>query len=99
MYVDIDDVDVWSGWSSAMWRAWYAALWTEAAVLAQHPQAEERLRRARAATQENPIATTIVARATDLARGDHDAVAAYATEFAALGCDYQRRRSESLAYT
>ena len=99
MDADIDDTEVWGGWNSAMWRTWYAALWAEAAVLAKHPQAEERLRRAASATQENPIAATIVARAGDLARGDHEAVAAHATAFAALGCDYQSRRSELLANT
>ena len=97
MDADIDDTEVWGGWGSAMWRAWYAALWTEAAVLAKHPRAEERLRRAGPATQENPVAATIVARAGDLARGDHEAVGTYAATFAALGCDYQSRRSELLA--
>ena len=97
MEADIDDTVVWGTWSSAMWCTWYAAFWAEAAVLAEHPQAEDRLRRARLATRENPVAATIVARATDLARHDHAAVARHATAFATLGCDYQRRRSESLA--
>ena len=97
MCADIDEPKTWGNQTSAMWRPWYAALWAEAGVLAEHPETEERIRRARPQTRENPIAATIVARAADLARGDRVAVAASAATFATLGCDYQRGRSEALA--
>ena len=45
-----------------MWRPWYAALWAEAAVLSGHEDAADRIRRARVATADNPIATAIVDR-------------------------------------
>ena len=53
-------------WISGMWRPWYAALWAEAAVLTGHPDAAARIRRARLAAADNPIATAIVARAAAL---------------------------------
>jgi hypothetical protein len=96
---DIDDSDIWASWDAAMWRPWYGALWAEAAVLADHPDAEARLRRASRATAENPIAATIVERAADLAAGDDHAVRRHAQTFAELGCDYQRLRCEHLLAT
>lgn len=94
---DIDDDTVWRHWLAALWRPWYAALWAEAAVLAAHPDAAERLVRSAEATRDNRIATAIVERARDRMRGDLAAVRTHAGAFARLGCDYQRRRSEALA--
>jgi predicted ATPase/DNA-binding CsgD family transcriptional regulator len=94
---DIDDPTVWDNFVSCMWRPWYAALWAEAAVLAAHPDARARLQRAAVATRENEIAATIVKRAADLHRGRRDALPSHAQVFARLGCDYQRRRTETLA--
>jgi predicted ATPase/DNA-binding CsgD family transcriptional regulator len=93
---DIDDPALWDVFTSCMWRPWYAALWAEAAVLASHPNAAERVRRADAATRENEIAGTIVKRAADLLRGNREALISHAQAFARLGCDYQRRRTEAL---
>ena len=58
-------------WASGMWRPWYAALWAEAAVVADHPDAAARIRRARLVTLGNPVAAAIVDRAAALA-GDRD---------------------------
>jgi hypothetical protein len=93
---DIDDPDVWRAWIPGMWRPWYAALWAEAAVLAEHPEAPDRLRRASAATRQNPVAATIVRRAADLHQGNPGVRTAYARRFADLGCTYQERRTSSL---
>ena len=54
-------------WASGMWRPWYAALWAEAAVVTGHPDAADRIRRARLATWDNPVAAAIVERAAALA--------------------------------
>jgi predicted ATPase/DNA-binding CsgD family transcriptional regulator len=96
---DIDDRAVWDGWNPALWRPWYAALWAEAAVLSRHPDTDARLRRGVAATRENPVAAAILHRATDLARGNHDALEGHARTFAALGCRYQQRRTQTLLAT
>lgn len=92
----VDDRRVWNRWDAALWRPWYAALWAEAAVLDHRPDAEDRLRRSVAATAENPIAATIVRRASDLAHGDRQSLSAHARTFAALGCRYQERRTATL---
>jgi hypothetical protein len=85
-----------------MWRPWYAALWAEAAVLTGHPDAAGRIRRARLATWDNPVAAAIVARAGALA-GDRDGQHPAALNQAALhpaaaalqaaGCRYQWART------
>src|SRR5262245_56251121 len=93
---DIDDPDLWKSFVSALWRPWYAALWAEAAVLANHPDAETRLQRGVAATSENPIATAIVQRARDLAHGNDDTLPTHARTLGTLGCVYQQRRTMSL---
>ena len=67
---DLDDQRVWGFWITGYWRPWYAALWAEAAVLAHTADAHDRIRRARRATRDNPIATAIVERAAALAAGD-----------------------------
>ena len=54
-------------WASGMWRPWYAALWAEAAVVTGQPDAAARIRRARLATRDNPVAAAIVDRAEALA--------------------------------
>jgi predicted ATPase/DNA-binding CsgD family transcriptional regulator len=93
---DIDGPDPWAGFVSMLWRPWYAALWAEAAVLTDHPDAATRLQRSVAATSENPIASTIVDRARDLAHGVYDNFPAHARTFGGLGCVYQQRRTETL---
>ena len=79
-------------WHNGMWRPWYAALWAEAAVLAGHPDAADRIRRARVATADNPIAAAIVDRAAALA-GDRDGLIPAAAALQAAGCRYQWART------
>ena len=93
---DVDDREVWGTWIMGLWRPWYAALWVEAAALAGHPDAADRLRRGAAATRENPIAAAIVRRSAALVRGDHDTLLTFPRTFAELGCRYQERRSQTL---
>ena len=95
---DIDDPDIWASRLTAafFWRPWYTALWAEAAVLCNHPDTDIRLQRGIAATRENPIATTILHRARDIAHGNHDTLPTHARTFAGLGCVYQQRRTETL---
>jgi hypothetical protein len=80
-----------------MWRPWYGAMWAEAAVLGREPTREDRLRRARTAARDNPIAAALVDRAAAIDAGRTDVVAALATTFDDLGCVYQRDRSRRLA--
>lgn len=93
--VDIDDAQ-WSHWALALWRLWYAALWAESAVLSGHPDARERLARAAALTEQNPIARTIVERSASWSARDVDGLQRHAQRFDELGCRYQARRTESL---
>jgi hypothetical protein len=79
-------------WFSAMWQPWYAALWAEAAVVAGHPEAASRVRRARRVARDNPVAVAIVARAGALA-GGRDGLAPAAAVLAAAGCRYQWART------
>ncbi|HEX3305270.1 MAG TPA: ATPase, partial [Streptosporangiaceae bacterium] len=80
------------GWAAGMWRPWYAALWAEAAVLTGQPDVASRIRRARLATVDNPIAAAIVARAEALT-GDRAGLAPAAEALSAAGCRYQWART------
>jgi hypothetical protein len=79
-------------WASGLWRPWYAALWAEAAVIAGHQDAGDRIQRARLLTADNPIAAAIVERAAALA-GNRDGLAPAAACLAAAGCRYQWART------
>jgi predicted ATPase len=79
------------------WRTWYAALWAEAAVLAGHPDAADRLARARRSTMDNPIALSIVERSAALAAGDRDRALASGERLQLAGCRYQWARTLILA--
>ncbi len=79
-------------WASGMWRPWYAALWAEAAVVTGHQDAADRIRRARLATWDNPVAAAIVDRAAALA-GDPAGLAPAAAALSAAGCRYQWART------
>ncbi|MGL5861376.1 MAG: LuxR C-terminal-related transcriptional regulator [Phycicoccus sp.] len=92
---DIDD-PLWAHWDRALWRLWYAALWSEAAALTGRPDTHDRLRRAAALTEQNPIAHTIVARSAAWWAEDAAAVQRHAHTFAELGCGYQARRTAAL---
>jgi hypothetical protein len=94
---DVDDPLVWRHWGSGPWRPWYAAVWSEAAVLAGHPDAADRIDRSRHAARDNPIAVAVVERAAAIAARDRDRLVRFAITFAQLGCPYQQARSGRLA--
>jgi predicted ATPase/DNA-binding CsgD family transcriptional regulator len=79
-------------WHNGMWRPWYAALWAEAAMVARHEDAGDRISRARLATADNPIAAAIVDRAAALG-GDRDGLITAAAALQAAGCRYQWART------
>ncbi len=80
-------------WLDGLWRPWYAAAWAEAAVLTGHPDAADRIRRARLATAGNPITAAIVDRAAALSDGNRAGALAAASELLAAGCRYQWART------
>jgi predicted ATPase/DNA-binding CsgD family transcriptional regulator len=80
-------------WISGLWRQWYAALKAETAVLTGEPDADERLKSARATAAGNPIATAIVDRAAALRGDDPRRLRAAAATFAGAGCPYQQART------
>jgi predicted ATPase/DNA-binding CsgD family transcriptional regulator len=92
---DIDDAQM-STCPAVDWRPWYAAVWAEAAVLAHHDDAPARIHRARRAARDNPIASTVIERASAIAAGDRSAVENLAATFARLGCPYQEARTRTL---
>jgi len=84
-------------WFAAEWLPWYAALWAEAAVLANLPDAAERIERARLSVAANPVTAAMVDRAAALATGDTDGLAAAAEALEPTGCRYQWARTLVLA--
>jgi hypothetical protein len=84
-------------WFSGIWRQWYAAFWAEAAVLADHPEADSRLERARTMAAGNPIATAIVERSEAWRRDDQPELLAAAEALADAACPYQQARTLVLA--
>jgi predicted ATPase/DNA-binding CsgD family transcriptional regulator len=81
---------------NGVWRAWYASAWAEAAVLAGHPDADDRVDRARGLTLGNPVAYAIVMRASALAAGAANGRGDLVTAAAALlplGSRYQWART------
>jgi predicted ATPase/DNA-binding CsgD family transcriptional regulator len=87
-----------TAWYNGMWRPWYAALWAEAAVLTSHPDAADRIGRARQNAGGNPVAVAIVDRAAALTGmpgpgGGRDELLAVATALAEGGCRYQWART------
>ncbi|SHM72465.1 ATP-binding protein [Cryptosporangium aurantiacum] len=84
-------------WYSGLWRPWYAAVWAEAAALSGHPDAAERLARARRSAVDNPIALAVVERSAAVATGDRKGVLAAAEQLHPTGCRYQWARSLVLA--
>jgi len=97
--LDVDDRDTWWHAGLTIYRPWYAAVWAEAAVLAQRDDHADRIERARRAVRDNPIARAMVERAAAIAAGDRHTVESLAAAFEALGCPYQRERTEALAST
>lgn len=88
--------EVWK-WVSWIWLHWYVALRAEAAVLAGHPDARERVVAARAVVAGNPVATAQVDRAEALLDGDLPRLLAVGEAFDAAGCHYQSARTLLLA--
>jgi predicted ATPase/DNA-binding CsgD family transcriptional regulator len=85
---------------NGMWRAWYASAWAEAAVLAELPDADERVRLALPLTAGNPIAAALVRRSSALlgmgdprAEGGRDELVAAASALRTLGARYQWART------
>ncbi|WP_433540000.1 ATP-binding protein [Streptosporangium sandarakinum] len=87
---------VWK-WVCWIWLHWYAALRAEAAVLAGHPDARDRIASARIVTAGNPVASAQVDRAEALLDGDLPRRLAVAAAFEAAGCRYQAARTLVLA--
>jgi predicted ATPase/DNA-binding CsgD family transcriptional regulator len=87
---------VWK-WVSWIWLHWYVALRAEAAVLAGHPDARERIAAARSTVAGNPAATAQLDRAQALLDGDLPRLLAAADAFAAASCRYQAARTLLLA--
>ena len=79
------------------WLPWYTAAWAEASVLTAQPDAGKRLRRAAQATYGNGIVATIVERAKALHERRPERLDAYSRRFTAAGCNYQARRTITLA--
>ncbi|WP_246005003.1 ATP-binding protein [Nocardioides marmorisolisilvae] len=86
-----------NGWHLGLWRPWWTAYWAEASVLADLPDALERVERTRPHVTANPIASAILDRAAALAAGDLDAVLATQEAMRAAGCRYQEARTLLLA--
>jgi hypothetical protein len=81
---------------NGMWRAWYASAWAEAAVLAERPDAVERVERARLLTGGNPVVDALLARASGLAEGAEEGrsqLQLAATSLHGLGAHYQWART------
>jgi hypothetical protein len=87
---------VWK-WVTWIWLHWYVALRAEAAVLAGHREARDRVAAARATVTGNPVATAQVERAAALLDGDQPRLLAAADAFEAAGCRYQWARTLVLA--
>ncbi|MCK2215618.1 LuxR C-terminal-related transcriptional regulator [Actinomadura sp. ATCC 31491] len=88
--------EVWK-WITWIWHHWYVALRAEAAVLAGHPDARDRVAAARAAVTGNPVADALVRRAGALLDGDREALLATAEAFETAECPYQAARTLLLA--
>ncbi|MGI8693334.1 MAG: BTAD domain-containing putative transcriptional regulator [Geodermatophilaceae bacterium] len=89
--------EMFRNWHNGRWLPWYAALWAEAAVLSAHPDADDRIHRARRLTKENPIAAAIVDRAAALPGGNQAGILAAAEALASAGCRYQWARTLLIA--
>ncbi|MFG1750243.1 ATP-binding protein [Streptosporangium sandarakinum] len=87
---------VWK-WVSWIWLHWYAGLRAEAAVLAGHPDARDRIASARIVAAGNPVVSAQVDRAEALLDGDPPRQLAAAAAFEAAGCRYQAARTLVLA--
>jgi predicted ATPase/DNA-binding CsgD family transcriptional regulator len=87
---------VWK-WVTWIWLHWYVALRAEAAVLAGHPAARDRVAAARATVAGNPVASAQVERAEAVLDGDLPRLLATADAFDAAGCRYQWARTLVLA--
>jgi hypothetical protein len=92
-----DPPEEFRAWHNGMWRPWYAALWAESAVLAEHPDAAERLARAGPLVAENPVTRAVVGRAAALQVSDRAGMLRAAVALESAGCRYQWARTLVLA--
>jgi predicted ATPase/DNA-binding CsgD family transcriptional regulator len=83
-------------WLTGIWLHWHIALRAEAAVLADHPDANH-YAAARPIVAGNPIATAILDRAAALLHDDHKRLLTTAAAFETADCPYQRARTLILA--
>jgi predicted ATPase/DNA-binding CsgD family transcriptional regulator len=94
-----DDPETFATSASGLWRAWYVAAWAEAAVLAELPDAADRVGRAALLTGGNPVADALVRRAAGIAAlwsgttGGRDDLVAAASALRTLGARYQWART------
>jgi hypothetical protein len=88
--------EVWK-WVCWVWLHWYVALRAEAAVLAGHPDARDRITAARTTVTGNPVASAQVDRAEALLDRDLPRLRGTAAAFDAAGCHYQSARTLLLA--
>lgn len=91
---EADEVWKWVCW---VWLHWYVALRAEAAALAEHPEARDRIAAARATVAGNPVALAQLDRAEALLDGDLPRQLAAAEAFEAAGSHYQAARTLVLA--
>jgi hypothetical protein len=84
-------------WHGQLFSQWHLALRAEAAVLAEHPDAEDHVAQADHAMAGNPIATALVLRAKALRSGDDNALVDVIAAFEAGNCRYQATRTLTLA--
>jgi predicted ATPase/DNA-binding CsgD family transcriptional regulator len=92
----VEPGQVWK-WVTWIWHHWYVALRAEAAVLANSPDASDRVTEARTIVAGNHVAGAMVERAAALLDGDQEALLATAAAFDAAGCGYQSARTQALA--
>jgi predicted ATPase/DNA-binding CsgD family transcriptional regulator len=88
--------EVWK-WVCWVWLHWYVALRAEAAVLAGHPDARDRITAARTTVTGNPVASAQVDRAEALLDRYLPGLLGTAAAFDAAGCHYQSARTLHLA--
>lgn len=81
----------------ALFRQWHAALAAEAAVLADHSDADAKIADAIAVTEHNPVAASLTRRARTLQDGRNEEFESIAVDLDSMGCPYQAARTLSLA--
>jgi hypothetical protein len=94
--LDLDPTEL-NNWYTGEWRTWYAGLHAEAAALAGHPDAGDRIARARPIAQPNPVVDAMLDRAQAILDGDRARLVTIARRLEGSGCPYQWARTLVLA--